>query len=133
MRSPTLSSQIQLTRPSLPPHLPPRCYRPPLLHPTNRPHLRLLGPHNPQPNSPRSNVLVLFPSRAGRTHLVEKMDHSSTNHSIRYRSRIRLFRLLHLLLFHLLPEPPYVWEVCWGGICGVRGHGNTELLFVALH
>ena len=65
--------------------------------------------------------------------MVEKMDHSPPNRSIRHRSRLRLLRLLHILQQHLLPFSPHGWEMRRGGIRGVCGYGYTEQLSVAIH
>lgn len=87
---------------SIPPHLSSRCDCPPLLHPTHRYNLRLLGPNNPQPPGARCHVLVLFSICTRYPHLVEGVDHTATNHSICYRPRLCLFRILDIFHQHLL-------------------------------
>ncbi len=55
-----------------------------VLYPANRPYVRLLGSHYPEPDGPCRYVLVLLPERAGHSHMVEGMDYSSSDPSIRY-------------------------------------------------
>lgn len=67
---------------SLPPLLPPRRNCPPLLHPTDRLDLRIMGSNHPQLDGPRCYVLVLLSERPWYPHLVEGMDHPSSDHPV---------------------------------------------------
>ena len=57
-----------------------------------------MGPYYPQSPRPCRDVLVLFPSRAWGSDLVETIHYNATNRTIRLRPRIRLLRFLHLFL-----------------------------------
>lgn len=72
---------------SFPSLLPPRRDCPALLHPAHRLDLCLLGSHYPEPDCARCHVLVLLPERAWNSHLVEGVDHPSSDRSVHHRSR----------------------------------------------
>jgi hypothetical protein len=111
----TVAHELHANFDSLPPHLPPRRDRSPLLHPAHWSHSRLMACHHPQLGSSRRHVLVLLPERAWHSHLVEEVHYRWPNYSIRPGSRyalhtnkdlfrplttscrLHLLRVLHLL------------------------------------
>jgi hypothetical protein len=68
----------------LPPHLPPRCHRSPVLYSADWFDCRLMGAYYHQPPRSRCHVLVLLPECSWYPRLVEGMDHSSSDHPVRH-------------------------------------------------
>lgn len=68
----------------LPPHLPPRSYRPSVLHSAYWVDCGAMGSHHHQPSRSRRDVLVLLPERPRRSHLVEEVHHHAADPPVRH-------------------------------------------------
>ena len=77
-------------------HLSSWCNCTSVLHPADRLDIRVMGAYNPKSSGARCDVLVLFPIRQGYPHMVERVDHATSDYPICHRLRLCLLCILHL-------------------------------------
>jgi GNS1/SUR4 family len=88
---------------SLPPHISPWRNGRSLFLSASWPHFGVMGSHHPELVRSCGHVLVLLPGCSWHQDLVERMDHTPSDHPVRPRPRLRLLRVLQLLQQHLFP------------------------------